>query len=170
MANRFDSMLAHGKGAVKQFQARLEGLVGVFATLARQHGEVTALLERCRGHRDRRAALWPEIRKQLLAHERSEMRVLYPELRLHDATRTLADHHDEEARELEGMIGKLDAEPIDSEVWGQLFDKLIEDVVFHAREEEKQIFPAAQKTLGDARSRALEPTLVAANRQMIDAV
>jgi hemerythrin superfamily protein len=156
MPNRFDSMLSHGKGAVKQFQARLEGLVGVFATLARQHGEVSALLERCRGHRDRRAGLWPEIRKQLLAHERSEMRVLYPELRLHDATRTLADHHD--------------AEPIASDVWGQLFEKLIEDVVFHAREEEKQIFPTAQKTLGDARAKALDAPLLAANRQMIDAV
>src|ERR1700733_11384094 len=122
--NRFDSMVAHGKGAVKQFQARLEGRVGVFATLARQHGEVTALLERCRGHRDRRAGLWPEIRNQLLAHERSEMRVLYPELRLHDATRTLADHHDAEAQAIEGMIARLDAEPIDSEAWGQLFDKL----------------------------------------------
>lgn len=170
MSSRMDSFVSHGKGAMKQFQARLDGLVGVFATLAKQHGEVSALLARCRRDASRRVELWPEIRRELISHERAEMRVLYPELRQHDATRTLADHHDQEASQLESVIGRLDAEPIESEMWGQVFDRLVESVLLHAVEEEKQIFPAAQHQLGDARARELEAPFLAAKKQIMAAV
>jgi hemerythrin superfamily protein len=164
MPNRFDSMVSHGRGVMKQFRARLEGVVGVFATLTKQHGELTALLERCQHHRDRRGDLWPEIRRQLLVHERAEARVLYPELRLRDATRTLADHHDAELRDLEQLVDRLDAEAIASDAWGEVLDRLTETVSRHAVEEERQIFPAAQKALGPVRARSLDAALLAIER------
>src|SRR5512138_490848 len=95
--NRMDSMLSRGLGTFKAVKARLSGLVGIFKTLSEQHGEVTALLERAKLSDERFTELWPEIRRELLSHERAEVRELYPVLRLHAQTVALADHHDAEA-------------------------------------------------------------------------
>lgn len=170
MANRMDSIISHGMGEVKGLKARLKGLVGVFRTLAEQHGEVTALISRVRGHADKRAELWPEIRRELLSHERGEVRELYPVLRAHVELRELADHHDEEARELEQQISMLDALEISSDAWRTRFDQLAELVIAHAKEEENEIFPAAQHAIGEDRARALERTFLAAKQQIAAAV
>lgn len=77
MPNRMDSMISKGAGMVKAVKARLEGLVGVFKTLAEQHGEVAALLKRLQHSPDKRSELWPEIRRELLSHERAELREVY---------------------------------------------------------------------------------------------
>jgi hypothetical protein len=74
MPSRIDSMLSHGLGKVKEVKARLTGLVGVFATLAEQHGEVAALLQSARRSDEKFAELWPTIRRELISHEHAELR------------------------------------------------------------------------------------------------
>jgi hemerythrin superfamily protein len=165
-----DAALAHGAGKIKAIKARLEGLTGVFKTLAEQHGEVASLLERVRGTPEKRAELWPVIRRQLLAHERGEVRELYPVLRMYDTTAELADHHDYEARELEQMIGRLDLLPILSEAWGAQLDRLADTVLHHADEEETKIFPFAQEVLGEARTEELDRTVQLAQHQTATAI
>src|SRR5262249_48663483 len=96
MPNRMDSMLSKGGGMMKGVKARLEGLTGVFRTLAEQHGEVAAMLKRLQSKPEKKAELWPEIRRELLSHERGEIREVYPVLRQHVQTRALAEHHDQE--------------------------------------------------------------------------
>ena len=54
--------------------------------------------------------------------------------------------------------------------WGDLFDKLVETVRYHAMEEEKQIFPAAQKALGETRARTIEAAFMAAERKVLGTV
>lgn len=170
MTSRMDTALSHGAGKIKAVKARLEGLTGVFKTLAEQHGEVASLLERVRATPEKRADLWPTIRRQLLAHERGEVRELYPVLRMDPATMAFANHHDDEARELEQMIGRLDVLPIMSEAWGTMFERLTETVLHHASEEEDQIFPAAQQVLGEARTEELDSTVQRAQQQTAMAV
>jgi hemerythrin superfamily protein len=165
-----DAALAHGAGKLKAVKPRLDGLTGVFKTLAEQHGEVASLLERVRGNPEKRTELWPVIRRLLLAHERGEVRELYPVLRMHDATAGFADHHDTEARELEQMIGRLDGVPAMSDAWGAQFDRLADTVIRHADEEETQIFPTAQDVLGEARAQELDSTVQLARSQIADAV
>jgi hemerythrin superfamily protein len=169
MSTRMDSVISKGMGQVKGLKPRVTGLVGVFRLLAQQHAEVTALLERVRGSDDQRAELWPTIRRELVSHERSEVRELYPVLRAMRATRELADHHDDEARELEQLILHLDATELTSRTWGTLFDHLADTVIEHAKEEESQIFPAAQEALGEARAKELEDKLLRAKMQIADA-
>jgi iron-sulfur cluster repair protein YtfE (RIC family) len=170
MANRMDSMISHGMGKVKAIKARIEGLVGVFQTLAEQHGEVAALLERARSSPEKRAELWPTIRMELLSHERGELRELYPVLRMYPETRALADGHDEEARELEQLISVLDATLIASDAWDALLDRLTETVLAHAKEEENQIFPQAQRVIGEERALEIEPKFLLAKQQVAAAV
>jgi hemerythrin superfamily protein len=161
-----DQILAKTKGAAKSVRARIDGLHGIFATLAKQHGEAGALLDAVKGDAQKRADLWPKIRTALVTHERAEMRVLYPELRMHDSLRALANSHDAEAAELERMIHDLDEVDIASDTWGNLFSRLADTVVRHAGEEEREIFPRAQNVLGKDRALALDPKFLATQKSL----
>jgi hypothetical protein len=161
-----DHVIAKTKGTAKAVKVRVEGLTGIFATLAKQHGEAASLLGAATSNTDRRADLWPQIRAALLSHERAEMRVLYPELRMHDELRMLANSHDAEAAELERMIHDLDdLDPV-SDTWGHLIARLAETLGRHAREEEDKIFPLAQRVIGKDRARELDPKFLATQKSI----
>lgn len=166
MPTPMDTMISKGKGAMRSIEARLEGLRGVFRTLAQQHGEVSALLKRVENNPDKRRDLWPKIRVELLSHEHAEMREVYPMLRQYEATRELVEQHDADARALEQMIDRLETLVIDSEAWGALFTELTEAVVTHAEKEEQVIFPAAQKAIGEVATEDLDQRFLAAKRQL----
>ncbi|HEX7842516.1 MAG TPA: hemerythrin domain-containing protein [Kofleriaceae bacterium] len=153
-------------GKVKAMKARLSGLVGVFKTLAEQHGQVTVLLERARTSDDKFSELWPEIRRELLSHEQGEMREVYPVLRAHDATRALADHHDTEAHELEQLIANIHELAAGSPARRDAYQVLIDKVIHHAREEESDIFPKAQDAIGKDQAEALEARFLTAKQQI----
>jgi len=166
MPNRIDSMLSHGMGKVKAVKARLSGLVGVFKTLAEQHGEVTALLERAKTSDEKFTKLWPTNRRELLSHEKAEMREVYPVLRARDATRQLAEHHDAEAAKLEQLIANVDELAVASPARRELFQQLIDTVIEHAHEEETDIFPKAQEAIGKSQAEDLNAKFLGAKRQI----
>jgi hemerythrin superfamily protein len=158
--------IAKTKATAKAVKARVEGLAGVFATLAKQHGEASALLHAVVVDRSKRDELWPKIRSALLSHERAEMRVLYPELRMHDELRALANRHDAEASELERMIHDLDEVDIAGDTFGNLFERLADTVVHHATEEEQDFFPRAQRVIGKDRAKDLDPKFLATQKSL----
>jgi hemerythrin superfamily protein len=170
MPNRMDSLISRGMGKVRAVRARMRGLAGVFKTLSEQHGEVLGLIERLKGHTDRRRELWPIIRVELLSHERAEMLEVYPVLRSRLELRALADRHDEQAADLEELIERLDLIDLESAEWGVLFDELAARVSAHATDEETQIFPAGQKVLGDARAEDIDEKFRAAKAAIMKAV
>ncbi|MEO6772914.1 MAG: hemerythrin domain-containing protein [Kofleriaceae bacterium] len=161
-----DHVVAKTKGTAKAVKARVEGLTGVFAMLAKQHGEAGSLLHAVVADRGKREQLWPQIRVALLTHERAEMRVLYPALRMHDELRALSNRHDAEASELERMIHDLDEVDITSDTFGNLFERLADTVEHHAHEEEQDFFPRAQRVIGKDRAKELEPKFVATQKSL----
>lgn len=165
MPNRMDSILSKGAGMMKGVKARLEGLTGVFKTLAEQHGEVAAMLKRLQSKPEKKPELWPEIRRELLSHERGEMREVYPVLRQHVQTRSLAEHHDQEAAEMERLIERIDVAVADE--WLPLYHQLVDAVIRHANEEENTIFPKAQEAIGEQTAKDLEPRFLAAKKQVM---
>ena len=145
----------------------VDGLVGVFRTLADQHTEVAGLFEQVKASPESRALLWPRIRRELVSHEHSEVRELYPVLRQLEETRALADHHDQEARELDALIARLDALDITSDEWTEKFELLVKTVLHHAKsEEEAKIFPIAQQALGEARAIELDAKVLAVKQKL----
>jgi hemerythrin superfamily protein len=168
MSHRTDMLISKGKGVMKGVRARLDGVAGVFRTLTEQHGEVEALLQRVRRDAAKRRDLWPKIRAELLSHERAEIQEVYPALREHEPTRSLAEQHDVDASELEQLIGRLDAMDIASDAWGTMLDELTGVVVAHAREEETVIFPLAQSVLPDVLVKRLDERFLAAKRRIVE--
>ncbi|HZU84656.1 MAG TPA: hemerythrin domain-containing protein [Polyangiaceae bacterium] len=143
-------MASKAMGAMKAAKATIEGLSGIFKHLAREHGEVTALLMRVKMSSDGavRRDLFPKIRSELLSHERGELREVYPVFRQHAELRTIADNHDREAGQLEQMLDDLNATSYDDSAWASKFGKLVDLVSHHAKEEENDFFPAASKVIG----------------------
>lgn len=166
MPTPMDSMMSKGSGVASAVDARVHGLVGVFKTLAEQHGEVGALLKRVQSNASKRADLWPKIRQELLSHEKGELREVYPVLREYAETRGMADEHETEAAELSAIVDRLDATVLASPEWGALFDELVDMVMKHVDEEENEIFPTAMKAIGAERAKELEPRFLQAKRQL----
>jgi len=166
MSNKMDSVVAKGSGKVKGVKARLGGLEGVFKTLASQHGEAKALIDRIKSDPKKRADLWPTLRKELISHERAEMREVYTELREHGETSAIADHHDAEAAELDNLIQQISALDAASDEWARLFATLGDRVIHHATEEEKEIFPKAQSVIGDETTATLDDRYLATQQRV----
>ena len=163
MSKTMDTFIAKTKGAAHGVRARIDGLHGVFATLAKQHGEAGAMLDQVVADPTKRQVMWPTIRTTLLSHERAELQELIPVLRSLPETRAFAESHDADAKQLEQMIDRLDALPIKSTEWGELFEQLTTTVKTHALQfEEKQVFPVAQDALGETRSNEIDEKLTAA--------
>jgi len=169
MPNRIDSILSTGAGKVKAFRARLSGLTGVWRTLAEQHGEVAMLMERAKVSDEKFTALWPTIKRELLSHEKAEVREVFPTLRTNPKTRPMADHHDAEANQLEYLIRTIDELAIGAAARKEAYQKLVETVLHHAKEEESEIFPAAQKAFGDEVATRLDKAFRATKRRVAEA-
>ena len=161
MPNPMDQVISKGAGLVNEIKARLDGLVGVFNTLAEQHGEAGALLKLARGDIDKRAELWPAIRAALRAHEQGELREVYPVLDNYPELQTLVKRHDTEASQLSQTVDQMDALNPRSVEFETLLNKLIGLIKAHVEEEEKHIFPTAQTVIGEDRAREIEPKFLA---------
>jgi hypothetical protein len=172
MANPIEELASKAMGGTKAIKATLEGLSGVFRKLAQEHGEVSALLLRVKNSDDLdlRAKLFPEIRKNLLAHEKGELGVVYPAFRAHPELAIIADKHAQEASQLEKMLAQLTATPVRDPAWPSSFDALVDLVQNHVKEEETQFFPAGERAFG-GQTKALQEqyeTLKAQVMQQLD--
>ncbi len=157
MTNPAEELASKVMGAAKRGKATLEGLSGIFKTLAQEHGEVSALLLRVKSSSDPqvRAELFPKIRKELLSHEKGEVAVLYPAYRGFTETEMIADKHDQEAGHLEKMIATVVATEYQDPEWATRFDALVDLVQRHVAEEENEFFPKGERVLGE-RTKDLE--------------
>ena len=162
MANRMEENVA------KEGKTASSGLTGVFKTLAKQHSEAGSLLKKAEGISEpsKRADEWKKIRVELLSHEKAEMREIYPVLRQHAETKALAEQHDSEAKDLESMILKLDGTDTSSTGWLDLLKKITDGVVRHAKEEENEIFPKAQQTLGKPEAERLDARFLQTQKEI----
>jgi hypothetical protein len=166
MPNPMDQVISKGAGLANEIKARLDGLVGVFNTLAEQHGEAGALLKRAKGDIEKRVELWPMIRASLRAHEQGELREVYPVLGGYSELQALVQRHDAEASQLSQTIDQMDALDPRSAQFETLLNKLIGLIEAHVAEEEKQIFPTSQKVIGEDRAKEIEPKFLAVATQL----
>ena len=159
MTYRMDSLVSKGEGKVRGVKARVDGFVGVFKTLAAQHGAISILMQRMQERPEKKPALWPEIRRELLSHERGEMRAVYPVLREYAETRILAEQHALELGEMEDLIDEIDAAEVED--WCSRYDQLVDAVLRHVEREEQQIFPKAQNAIGEKMAKELDARFLA---------
>ena len=170
MPTRAEQIASKAMGAMKAAKATVKGLGGVFRKLSQEHGEVTALLMRVKRSTDVhvRRNLFPDIRKELLAHEKGELQVVYPAFRRHPELVQIADAHQSEASQMEQVINELSVTDYADAAWGRMFDRLVDLVMHHATEEENQYFPKAARIMGDDEPNVLEKQYLDAKRSIIN--
>jgi hemerythrin superfamily protein len=166
MTNPIDQVISKGAGIAHQVKAQIDGLGGVWNTLAEQHAEAMSLLKRAKADPRRMSDLWPTIRAALQAHEQAELLEVYPVLARHTELRAMADRHEKEATALSQTIDQMDAQPLASARFEELLHQLITLVKAHAEEEEQQIFPLAQAVIGDTRSSEIDKSFQATAAQL----
>jgi hypothetical protein len=171
MLGTMDQAASTVMGTMKVAKGAIEGLSGVFTTLMKEHGRVTALLLRVKGSTDMqvRRELWPTIRAELLAHEKAELSVVYPAYRAHPETAHIAREHDVEAGQLENLIYTLDSMDVAHPSWGSTFDELVKTVQHHVLEEEREHFRNGNRVFGaqaDALDRAYRQAKASYLRQL----
>lgn len=151
MPNQLEQAAANVMGAAKAIKSTLHGLTGVFRTLMEEHGKVSALMIRVKmsSDPDVRRELFPTIRKELLAHEKAEMTVLYPVYAQHPETATIAREHDSESPQLEASVERLHRMDVADPGWGHAFEQLVKLVEHHVKEEEISWFPAGHRAFGE---------------------
>jgi hypothetical protein len=157
MPTTVEKVEAKTAGALKGVKARVQGLTGVFKHLAQEHSEVSVLIRRVSSSSDEevRGKLYPEIRRQLLAHEKGELMQVYPAFNQHPELRQIVSQHGQQAGQLEQLIGQLDRLPVGAPEWKATFDRLVERVEDHVDLEETQFFPAGQHLMGDDQAASL---------------
>ncbi|HEY3500639.1 MAG TPA: hemerythrin domain-containing protein [Polyangiaceae bacterium] len=164
MPNPIENFAAKVAGKTAAVEARLKGLKGVFNKLAEQHHALGSLLSRAESAEDptSRAALWHEIRKELVSHEQAELLEIYPALAGNERTRAIAVAHADGASELEALIEEVDRMPPQTSDWKPALARLRAKVKEHVEIEETQYFPAAQAALGERAAKQLEAPFLAA--------
>jgi hemerythrin superfamily protein len=170
MLTRTEQFASKAMGAMKAAKATVKGLGGVFRKLSQEHGEVTALLIRVKKSTDVevRRHLFPDIRKELLAHEKGEAQVVYPAFRRYPELVQIADAHQKEADEMEQVIRELSSTDCADAAWGRMFDRLVDLVTHHADQEENEYFPKAARIMGDGEPDVLEKQYLDAKKTLLE--
>jgi hemerythrin superfamily protein len=155
-------------GKVKEVKQELTGGKGIFACLARQHGEVGTLIRRVGMSTKDSAArteLVPRIREELLSHAKAEEKEVYSVFRTLPALADEMDHQEDEHAEIEEKLNECLALGVDHDDFFTKWHAFALAVEKHVIEEEQKIFPKAKKALDEAQSEALEEKFLEAQAE-----
>lgn len=120
----------------------------LFRTLIRQHREVDAILTQLAQSEDAdlRAKLLPVLEQQLLAHAKAEEETFYRAL-AREGEQGEAKHAEREHRDIESALTELMALDVDDADWSAALEQLTQTVQHHVKEEEGDVFEAAERAL-----------------------
>lgn len=159
---------AKAMGKAKGVAKGLSGYPAIFRHLAAEHGEVSALMQRVAGSSEKsdvREELFPEIRKNLLAHAKAEEKEFYGPLRRSAETKELISQAIEEHRKVEEYLEKLASGNKATKTWMQIFERMMRAVEAHVDMEENEIFPKAFEVLSREQAQKIEERYEAAEER-----
>lgn len=138
------------------------------ALLKSQHREVEALFKEIEAAAERatekKEALFETVVKKLTAHIKIEESIFYPAVMEVDEDLVLEAF--EEHANVKAMIRKIQRIDADDETFMAKITVLIELVDHHVKEEEEELFPKCQKTLGEEALRDLGAKMKAKFEQL----
>jgi hemerythrin-like domain-containing protein len=173
MFSRMISVVGGGESGEDERSEMPEGGESATTMLKAEHDEVRQLFKEfegaSEGARSSRKRIADEVSQKLEVHAQLEEQIFYP------ACRNLED---EEARKMVGesleehlIVKRLIAElaPLDGsdETFESKFTVLKENVEHHADEEERDLFPVAEKELGDERLEELGMQMAQMKQQLL---
>jgi hemerythrin superfamily protein len=146
------------KGTGKQLESVLKGRTAIYSTLAKEHGEVSALLNKAIKAKSavKRTELLNEIRLELLSHSYAEEETLYAALSRFDEMQQKAKHQRGEHQEIERLLKDAFAAPPESAEQTEALEDLQTTIEHHVKEEEDQLFAQAKDLLSREEEKQLD--------------
>lgn len=124
-------------------------ITNIFSQLKSEHDEARALFKKCLAAKPSfKKGVISEIKLNLVPHARAEEKTLYACLGEANANKELTHKTKEgyaEHSNIDGLLSEIEEMSVDDEMWEGKFTVLRENVEHHFKEEEKTIFPEAQK-------------------------
>ncbi|MGA9770512.1 MAG: hemerythrin domain-containing protein [Blastocatellia bacterium] len=122
--------------------------------LKKDHKEASDLMDQIeiadKGDRSAKD-LFNQLNQALTLHTQIEEQIFYPALKQHEETKDLIPEAVEEHQEVKDILAEMTTlSPADDEFMDKLTE-LREGVDHHVEEEETEMFPKAEKTLGQSR-------------------
>jgi hemerythrin superfamily protein len=131
----------------------------VIQLLKKDHKMVKKMFEEFEGLSGRAAQKKPtlveQIRQALTVHAQVEEELVYPAFKEHRALKALVCEAAEEHHVAKMLLSALEAVQPDDEQYDAKVKVLSEYVLHHVKEEEKELFPQAQKRLSTKQREAL---------------
>jgi len=117
--------------------------------LKHDHQEVNKIFAQLQKATDktRQEALFSTLKAELQLHTKVEEAHFYPALKKHDQTKDLVAEAIEEHGEVKHLLAHLSSLTAGGDKFLELVKELQGNVEAHVEEEEKEIFPAAEKAL-----------------------
>lgn len=166
--------MSKAQGMAKQVKAKLSGQHGILNTLAKEHGEVSALMMRIEASKDDsdgadiRRDLFEKVVVDLLSHAHAEERMLYDALERYPESQSKIKDARHEHHEMERIIGELDGIPYSSSEWLTRFAELKDLVQHHVDEEESEVFNIAMDVMSKDELKTLDERYLAERRREKD--
>lgn len=124
-----------------------ESILNTLREEHRQTEHLMELIDRCEDVAQKKE-LYLQLKAELMLHMKGEEQTLYAHL-MDDVgdeeAEELAQHADEEHREVKNLLARLDNTGIESPEWKMLFQLLKENVQKHVEEEESALFTEAKE-------------------------
>ena len=126
--------------------------------LKKDHKEASGLMDQIeiadKGDRSAKD-LFNQLKQALTVHTQIEEQIFYPELKKFDETKDMIPEAFEEHQEVKDILAEMSTlSPADDEFMDKLTE-LRDGVEHHVEEEETEMFPKAEKVLGQSRLQEL---------------
>jgi hemerythrin superfamily protein len=145
--------------------------MNVITLLKKDHKMVKNLFERFSnlksGKVQKKADLIAQIKEALTVHAQVEEELVYPAFGENRSMKEQVSEALEEHHVTKMLLGELDALQVDGERYDAKVKVLCEYLMHHVKEEEKEIFPKAQKRLSSKRLVALGEEVEARHNELL---
>jgi iron-sulfur cluster repair protein YtfE (RIC family) len=125
----------------------------IYDILSKEHAEVAELIQKAT--QDNTKNTFNQIKAKLQPHLLGEEDLLYPQLEENEELIDLVNHAYDEHEEIKTILKELDNSSEGDRSWIAMVHALDKAVNHHVDEEEKKVFPAAQKVLSDDQAREI---------------
>lgn len=99
--------------------------------------------------KSRREELFHALKEAVIKHAHAEEKIFYPPLRDKQQAHDMVEHGMDEHHSVERLLQQMEGIPADSDDWIDTLENIHAKIKDHVDEEEQEIFPQAEKLLGN---------------------
>lgn len=135
-------------------------VMSIYSTLSSEHEKILHYLDRIEDcgsdTSEKRTELFTALKHLVLMDMDAEKRSLYPHLKHNVHTRDLANIAEQEKDQIKDSLEYLSGTDLSGALWMRKFMHLKEDLEYHIRHEEHELYPTAKSVINDTTAEEID--------------